>query len=216
MTRGLSPRALIASAAALLALAATAGISSPDVPGLAAQQSTVEVNAAATATRAAELIELNQLRTQVAVLSTAVATLTPSVTATPTPTPTPVSAGQPLSYPDGWTVVVGDVSLLPAIGEFLPVGVFAQVGLTLTNSTDQARRFPFTDLRLRDEQGRIYFPVSEPQVMYDAGWFIYVEPSLPFSSPAIFDIATDAAGPFVLESVADAGFRVLVGSQSRG
>src|SRR5438034_6810929 len=78
----------------------------------------------ATATRSAELDELNRLRTQVAqsvvcsppplptATETPMPTATPTVTPTATPVP-PVAMGQPLSYVDDWTVVVNGFTPAP-------------------------------------------------------------------------------------------------------
>ena len=41
-------------------------------------------------------------------------------------------------------------------------------------------------------------------------------PSLPTNGFVIFDVATDAVGPFILESTADPAFRVVIEVQLRG
>src|SRR5215213_3880513 len=144
--------------------------------------------AEATATRAAELLELEQLRTQVAgspvaVACTTVATSTPELSPTPTPTATvvpPAAVGQPMPYAGDWTVVVTGMTLMPTFGDLTPeAGVFAKVTLTMTNNTGDRLRFPYDDLVLLDKDGRTFLPARGSKLVPEVGWFNRLDPSIP-------------------------------------
>jgi hypothetical protein len=179
---------------------------------------------AAGATRTAEHAELERLRTQVArTPPPAVCTMPPTSTPTPSPTATatptlvpPVAAGQPLPYAGDWTVTVDDVSMLPNFFNLTPKGIYAKVSLTITNDTGKARAFPYKELDLRDAQGRTFVTPIEIISSNQAGWFSPFAPNLPSDGFVIFDIATDATGPFILESTADPTFRVQIAPVARG
>jgi hypothetical protein len=176
--------------------------------------SAATTDADATATRAAELEELEQLRTQVAEQATACAEKQPS------PTPTQVPAGEMgLEYPygDGWSVTVIDAVAVPATDAVKPSGAFLQVNLTLTNNGRENEIFPFNELVLLDGQQRSYAISAEAsRELVAQDWDFYVEPSQPTVKSVIFDVAPDAGTSFVLESTKDPAFRVKVEIVQRG
>jgi hypothetical protein len=179
---------------------------------------------AATGTRTSELAELDRLRTKVAgtpaaVVCTPPATNTPEPSPTPTAVPTlvpPAAAGESLAYSGDWTVAVDDVSLMSNFSDLTPQGIYAKVNLTITNNTGVQRRFPYEELVLRDGQGRVFVPDARVKSLNEAGWFTPFVPFLPSEGFVIFDIATDTAGPFILESTVDPTFRVLIELENRG
>ena len=170
----------------------------------------------ATATRQAELAELSALRTQVARYE---ATRecppdgTPKAAATPM---APAQAGTALKYGDDWTVTVTDLSLMPTFGTATAQGIFARVSMMATNHTNRPLRFPYDDLVLRDSLGRTYIPAIEAKTQLEAHYFDEFPPSLPSSGFVIFDVASDAEGPFIVESTVDPAFRVVIEVQLRG
>jgi hypothetical protein len=187
-------------------------------------------DATATATRTAELAELEQLRnlvsgSPVAVYCTPLATstaepsptetVTPSVTPTPTLVP-PKPAGSPVDHAGDWTITVNDITLMPNFADEVAEGIFAQVNLTVTNNINDSRSFPYEDLQLRDAQGRPFVTPLRIKTARGSGWFHPFPPSLPSPGQVIFDIAVDSTGPFILESTVDPTFRIMVELQSRG
>jgi hypothetical protein len=184
----------------------------------------------ATAAHDAELAELRRLQTQVAQTSapavcTVPATNTPmpSPTSTPSPMPTltptlvpPAAAGTPKSYAGDWTVNVVDVTFLQKFVNTTPEGVFLKVTFAITNNTANPRAFPYDQLTVRDEKGRVFILSLKASLNNEAGLYTPFAPNLPSTGFAIFDVATDAAGPFVLESKVDPTFRVQIAMQTRG
>jgi hypothetical protein len=180
--------------------------------GATAGAAVVQMDMAATATRDAELDELSDLRTQVARLS-GTADCGPSNAATPGATPTlvpPAEMHEPVAYGGNWTVSANTVTMRPTFGIFTATGVYAQVSLTITNNTSSAQSFPYEELVLRDEHGRIFIPAQNVRNLNEAGWYSPFPPNLPTDGFIVFDVATDAKGPFVLESTVDPTFRVQV------
>jgi hypothetical protein len=172
--------------------------------------------AEATATREAELEELERLRTQVAEQATACApTPTPAATATPVP-PSPQNV--PVSYGENWTIEATGASTAPNVTDHFPEGIFILVNLTITNNEATGRFFEYEDLRLVDDQGRVF--VSDvfvsSRVPIDQRINYEFDPSLPLETVVVFDIATDAGTQFILESTADPTFRVQVSLEMRG
>jgi len=180
-----------------------------------AQQTTGSPDAAATATRQAELTELSDLRTQVAKGSVCTPAATATATATPTPVP-PVTAGAPMPYGDDWTVTVRDVSLLPTFGNSTAKGIYVQVNITAVNDTATPQRFPYDDLVLRDANGRVFLPAFDVKVQNEGKYFMVYPPSVPTDAFVVFDAPADAKGPFILESTVDPTFRVIVEEAARG
>jgi hypothetical protein len=184
--------------------------------GTGATTSNGTPSADATATRAAELQELEQLRTQVAEQATACAE-TPTATSTPTPAP-PTAQGVPVPYIDNWTVEVSSASSAANVTDHFPEGVFILVNLTITNNLSEARFFEYDDLRLVDDQDRVFnsdVSVSS-RVPIDQKINFQFEPNLPSETVVVFDVATDAGTQFILESTADPTFRVQVSLEMRG
>jgi hypothetical protein len=178
--------------------------------------STVE----ATETRAAEETEVAGLRATVSALETEIATLlapTSTPTAEPTQTPVPpLAAGSTAPIGDDWEVAVGPLTTMATWNDEVADGVFARVDLAITNTGQRQVRFPFDTLLLRDASGRVFEPDKGIGFDLDAGWLTRFEPGIPADAFITFDVATDAQGPFVLESSEDPTFRVLVQEEVRG
>jgi hypothetical protein len=197
--------------------------------GIAAGRSLTEnavgaalVDLDATATRTAELDELNQLRTQAAQSGTCVpagspvATEPPSPTATPTPVP-PAAMGQEIAYGDDWTVVVTSFTPAPPSDEVTASGKFLQVSVTVTNHGKRSRPFPFTDWVLVDETGRTFvMDYSATRLLVGGAPFFGLDPSLEKHLAVVFDVALDAGPRFVLESATYPAFRVALELQMHG
>jgi hypothetical protein len=209
------PAATISGSVAvwIAALALLVGVGGRALPGSGAGAAANEPDA--TATRAAELEELDRLRTQVA--EPVICTPAPSPTATLSPTPVPPAPmGEELSYAGDWTVVVTGLAPAPSGGGEAK-GRFVQVSLTATNTAGGKRRFPFSDLRLVDAQGRTFMPsAAATSKLYGAAVAIPVDPWLPADFVIVFDVAVDAGPAFVLESATDPTFRVAVEVQVFG
>ena len=181
-----------------------------------------------TATREAEIEELERLQAQAAgspvpvvctPAPTATTTPTPAPTATPTPVP-PVAAGTPVSYGDSWTVTVMGLGLSPNIGRQVATGVFATVELRVRNEGTQTSAFPFDEFVLVDSSGRT-FNVSvsgsvEARLRGPAGWGTGFDPGIPADAVVVFDVATDAGESFILQSTEDPTFRVQVSRERSG
>ncbi len=175
-----------------------------------------------TATRAAELIELERLRTRVAQTPPAVI-CTPAATATPTPTPTPVppaAMNVPLPYKGDWTVMVTSVVKTATVSGYnqsaTAKGVYIQVNLLITNNARDRRTFPFRELVLVDAQGRVFEPALKESIMVGGNWSLFFPTSNPTASAIVFDVPTDAGDTFILESRKDPAFRVWLDVQLRG
>ncbi len=208
------------SARPAMAAQTTAPTETMATPGTAASP----VSAfAATATRVAEEIELEFLRAQASQTPAPVFCTPPPETPTAIPTPTveatpvpPVASGQPLPYGEDWTVTVTGLSLLPAFAGQTAEGAFAKVDLTIINNEEAAQAFPYSDLVLRDAQGRAFLPDPIVATQNEAGFYAVFPPSLPTPRFVVFDVAADAEGPFVLESTTDPTFRVEVSQERSG
>ena len=183
----------------------------------------------ATATREAELEELERLRAQVAGSPVAiVCTPAPTATATPTPAPTatptlvpPVASGEPVPYAGDWTLTATGVALQATVGGQTATGVFAAVELTILNDGSVQQPFPFAELRLLDSEGRTFQPAVAATV--DAaleagvgGWYFPFAPGIPADVVVVFDVAADAEGPFILQSTQNPTFRVEVSQERSG
>jgi hypothetical protein len=175
----------------------------------------------ATATRAAELRELDDLRTKVAqpVICTPAPSPTPTETPTPAPTPTlvpPAPMGQELTYTGNWTVVVTGFTAAPG-GKASPGNKLVQVHVRVTNNEAQPRRFRFDDWRLVDAQGRVFLlSITATSDLYGPGFVANLPPSLAQELTLVFEVAADAGPGFILESAADPTFRVAVVLQQLG
>jgi hypothetical protein len=169
-----------------------------------------------TATREAELQQLEQLRTQVAQPATLCAQ-TPTPTATPTPAP-PAAQGQPLPYIENWTVKVTGAATTMNVADSFPEGVYVLVNLTITNNEAEKRFFKYEDLRLLDDHGRVFISDQyvSTRVRIDQRINFQFNPSIPTDTVVVFDVATDAGQSFILESTADPTFREQVNLEMRG
>ena len=175
----------------------------------------------ATPTRGAEQpadADVASLQTQVAELSTAAictpapvatATAVPSPTATATPVP-PAPAGQPVPYGQDWTVTVTGLTVTKTIDLVSADGVFAIVSFTVVNETTAEANFPFFDLQLRDDAGRVYGISPTGTGAGNIAVFQRFQPGIPATTAVVFDVAADAGDQFILESVAEPTFRVQV------
>jgi hypothetical protein len=184
-------------------------------------------NPAATATRQAERTELAELRTEVADLRTQVArpsmsptaTVVPSPTATPTPVP-PAPMNQPLSYRDGWTITVTDVTKAATVrgsnNSATAKGVYVVVNARIVNNEGENRRFPVRDLVLVDERGRHFEPAIYETIMVTENLSGAFPPSEPIDTTWVFDVDADVGGRFILESRTDPTFRVQLEVALRG
>ena len=197
----------VAAALAVGFLAGRLWIGGPAPAATSAQGAAPE----ATATREAELAELDDLRTRAA-QTPEPAVCTPAATATPEPTPTPVppvAAGQPLPYGEDWIVTATGIALMPTISTETATGIFAQVNLTITNNASETRRFRLIDLRLVDDRGRVFEAVSvATAIVGGSGGEPRIPPSLPTETAVVFDVTTDVGSSFILESKVDPMFRV--------
>src|SRR5262245_30454897 len=117
----------------LVVVAAVAGrlVGPGSNPGLIDAQ---EVAPDATATRAAELQELADLRTRVASLEAACAEAACAAAGTPVVTPVPpLPMGQTVPYPGDWSVTVTGATLRPSVEDLPGQGPFVQVEVEVTN-----------------------------------------------------------------------------------
>jgi len=175
-------------------------------------------NPAATATRTAEVAELERLRRTVAgtVAGTPIAEC-PPLAASPVATPVaPAVAGQPLPYDEGWTVtVVAASDQAPTAGQS-DLGRTVRVDVVVVNALPDARQFPFPDWILIDRDGRRYGFSIVGSSNLGSGWARRVEPTLPVEIAIAFEVLPDTAGPFVIESDAEPTFRVAVELAQRG
>src|SRR5262245_34843859 len=143
-----------------------------------------------TTTRQAELQEIEQLQTQVAEQATACApTPTPIATATPVP---PAAQGESVPYVGNWTIVVTGASTATNVGDDVPSGMFVLVNMTFMNNEPDARFFEYGNLRLVDEQGRVFVDdVSvSSRVPIEHTYNAQFEPNIPTDTIVVFDAAT--------------------------
>ncbi|HYP60466.1 MAG TPA: hypothetical protein VEQ36_08545 [Thermomicrobiales bacterium] len=170
----------------------------------------------ATATREAELEELNSLQTQVAqpLVCTPAPTSTPSPTATQVP---PSQTGVPLVYGNIWTITV--LGIFPAMSpqDARLSGKLMQVNLTASHNNPVPKLPPLTELRLVDSQGRFSVPdIALNQSIFGSDWGLHVSPGVTANLSVVFDVAADAGDSFILESNADPTFRVAMTVEQRG
>jgi hypothetical protein len=182
----------------------------------------------ATATRQAELAELDDLRTKVASTPicptfepTATPTLTPTPEPTETPTPTPtivpaVAPGTELAYGSIWKITVSAIDYVPSQENFQPSGTLVKVDVTLTNGSDQSQPPPFLNWKLVDDAGNVYrLDMEATQAVVGPRWGLSVDRNASETRTLVFDVAVDATS-FVLESDDDPTFRVQLMLESRG
>lgn len=177
------------------------------------------VPADATATREAELQELNDLRTQVA--NPPVCTPAPTETPPPptaTATQAPLSqTGVPIPYLDIWTITVLAIAPTPGTSDAQPTGTFMQVNFDVSHQSREPELLSFTDFVLIDEAGGFSnVDASINRELLGVGWALTVDPGVTETRSVIFDVAADAGNSFILESTADATFRVALTVEQRG
>jgi len=182
----------------------------------------------ATATRQAELLELNDLRTRVAegIVCTPpaepTATITPTPTNTPLPTATPTLVppkpiGDEIAYGSNLVFIAEGVSVVPAPDGLDPEGQYLRVNLKVKNLTDTARRLPLDDLRLVDANGSTYrIDNQASKEIVGTRWNLNIGKSETDDRGFVFDVPVDAGDVFVLESVDKPEFRIELVLESRG
>jgi hypothetical protein len=190
-----------------------------NVPSVSHALAVASPEANATATRAAELQEINDLRAEVAELKacTLAATQTAvSVTATPTQVP-PLETGVPVSYLGIWSITVLGISPFPTTDKVKPNGKFMQVNVTASHSSRNAELLLLTDFILTDANGRFAaVDLSINQSVYGSTWGLSIAPGVTEMRSIVFDVAADAGDSFILESNADPMFRVAMTVEQRG
>ncbi len=206
----------------IIACALIAGITIGIVVSSNGPVTATDLNADATATRTAELIELNDLRTKVA--QPVVCTPPPSPTATNTPLPTaaatvvpPSPAGQTFIYRGKFSITVISITDAGTPGGRQPEGRFLSVHLEIENLTNSAQREPFINWRLVSSAGRAYQPsITASQDVFGRAWSLSIGPSSTEQTGIVFDVPLDSGDVFILESDEDPTFRVELMLESRG
>lgn len=179
-------------------------------------------NQDATSTRTAELIELNDMRTKIAlpVLCTPVSTPTLTPTQEPTATATivpAIPAGQEVLYNDVFAITVLNIENVGSTGDLAPSGVFLRVNLTFRNLTGSFQAPPHNDWRLVDASGDGYgVDFTASLGIVGPYWGSSIGGHETATLGVVFDVSTDAGSTFVLESVAEPGFRIELSIVSRG
>jgi hypothetical protein len=173
----------------------------------------------ATATREAELKELDDLRTQVA--NPPVCTPAPTetgISATATATEVPLAqTGVPLPYLDIWTITVLGIAPTPGSPEAQPQGQFMQVNLTVSHSSRKPETLLLPRFVLADGSGRFSsIDIAVNQKIFGPFWGLSLESGVTENRSMIFDVAADAGSSFILESNADPTFRVALTVEQRG
>jgi hypothetical protein len=172
-----------------------------------------------TATREAELKELDDLRTQIANPPTCV----PPPTATavpPTATATQVplaSSGVALPFHDIWTITVLGIAPTVSPPDTRPDGQFMRVIMTVSHSASAPKALPITDFLLTDSAGRFSaVDIAVNQAVLGGTWALATAPGVTEDRSIVFDVAADAGVMFILESPGDPGFRVQLTVEQRG
>jgi hypothetical protein len=174
----------------------------------------------ATATREAELVELNDLRTKVAmpVVCTPAASPTPSPTLEPTATLVPaVQVGQEVAYGDALAVTATSIEGAAGTNDVTPNGKYVRVNFDIRNDTDSGQVPPFNEWRLVDSEGNRYaVDFTASAVIVGPQWGSVVSANQTESRGIVFDVAADAGDTFVLESETQPGFRIELTMVVRG
>jgi hypothetical protein len=176
----------------------------------------------ATATRTAELAELNDLRTKVAqtVVCTPPATSTPTMTPEPTFTPTVVPVvpvGEAIQYGKTFTITVNGITDVGQPDDLQPNGRFLGVYVTMENLTNSPQWPSFDDWRLVDSSGKSYRLDSQAtQNVFGKTWGLPVSKNATEERGVVFDVPVDVGDTFILESDTQPTFRVGLVLESRG
>jgi hypothetical protein len=216
-------RVLDGARACVIVVAVAVGIligrAVPEIPSAIAADPAAE----ATATRSAELTELNDLRTKVAqpAACTPAPTSTPTSSPTPSPTPTlvpPVPAGQEARDANGWAVTVLSIQSVPSPDGIDVTGKLMQINLTIENTSDSPQLPPFNHWRLVDQAGNRYSVDGDATTaLASPAWLLSIGAHKVEERVLVFDVASDAGTTFVLENEQDPTFRIEVSVvESRG
>lgn len=128
---------------------------------------------------------------------------TPAVTRTPAQTPTPIPPPEPAIgdtiETDGWKLTIIGFDLYQTVGASTANGTFLYLRMSIENTMDQPRAFPFDGLVVLDINDMSYFlsePPTRETLTYDFGFEIDQELAAGASQSvaAVFDIAPDATG----------------------
>lgn len=135
--------------------------------------------------------------------------------ASPVTSPAPLTMGMPVAYGDGWTITATDLSLEADAASLTPHGVFAVVTITIENTRRTPRHFPVGDLRL-ESAGILYALDLDATNRTGNGVYQRFPTDAPQATVIVFDLPANALGPFILQSVSDPAFRILVDLPRRG
>jgi hypothetical protein len=207
---------------ALMLIALTVGIvigrGWPDSSTVKAADATPD----ATAVREAELVELNDLRTQVSQPGYCTLMPTPSPTSTPEPTATATIVPAQVSG----TEVVDSSGLGITVLSIQPVttpegieasGRLMRVNVSFSNPTDSPIQPPFVTWRLVDAAGNRYaVHLIATGAIAGPTWAVAIGAHENDERSVVFDVAPDAGTSFVLENNDDPNFRIEVVIESRG
>jgi hypothetical protein len=167
--------------------------SSAENPAVTATPRRPAQAATATTTRAAATATTSPTRTA----PTPATTRTPAQT--PTPIPPPVPAIGDTIETDGWKLTIIGFDLYQRVGDSTAGGVFLYLRMSIENTVDQPRAFPFSGLVVIDGNDNSYFlsePPTRETLTFDFGFDLeeQLAPGASQSVAAVFDIATDATG----------------------
>lgn len=202
-------------------------------PALAQEDATPDASLSAIGTEVArQATQIARLTTRVAqvedegpgggAVGTSVARPAAAATATAMPrTPDTASAdaeiGDTISV-DGIDIVATGTDVLGSFlftdEEIVPRGSFLVVSLSITNTGDEPFMFPFTDLALRDGEGR-KFSLDEDStnryniVTTDVYRTTEMQPGLTYETTALFDVPDDSSG-FVLTTAENEVFTIAL------
>jgi hypothetical protein len=185
-----------------------------DGPSLAKAAST---DVKATATRAAELDELESMRTKVA---QALVCVNPTTTATPAPTATatqapPAAAGTFVHYSGKWDIKVLSIAPALAPGSIAVNGRLLQVNYAMRNLTAKPALPPYIEFELADDLGHTStFDLSINQALFGSAGALPVAGNATENRSVAFDFPNATSSAFIFRSSAEPEFRVLVTIQN--
>lgn len=208
----------LALAVLCLLIGAAIGRSLPGMPAVNAATPAID----ATATRTAELAELNELRTKVAepVVCTPPPTATPTSTPTVLPTPTvvpPVQVGTAIADKSGLVFTFLGVQPAPPPADADVAGQLLRVRFSVANPTDKPILLPFVGWRLVAPDGARYgVDIELTPVLEGVAWASPIGANQTEERSVVFVVPADAGTVFVLENEEDPTFRVELRIESRG